>query len=216
MTDLENSVSCELQSIIEQVGENPTVNESADSIKLKLSSALTEIKIYTENKKRINLRPKNAFLKTGGIISVWIQGKEGNTRSIMSKGASVVIWNDDHELNVGFKSPLSIKSAQSSEHLAFLSFLNQAKEIGLKQAMIFSSSGYISKLFENIHLYHAQNYMQGSTEMPNKFILQKIWEILQTYQIQLSFKSPPFTDIFQPTHEKLAKIAKEKIKDLMN
>ena len=133
----------------------------------------------------------------------------------MSKGASVVIWNEEHDLNVGFKNPLSIKSAQSSENLALLSFLNQAKEVGLKQAVIFSSSGHISKLYENIHLYHTQNYMQGSTEMPNKFILQNIYEIIQSYQIKLQFAFPPYTDIFLPTHEKLAKIAKDKIKELM-
>ena len=82
MTDLENSVSSDLQTIMEEIGDNAIVNESADSIKINLASALAEIKVYTENKKRVNLRPKNAFIKTGGIVSVWIQGKEGNTRSI--------------------------------------------------------------------------------------------------------------------------------------
>ena len=70
MADLENSVSSELQSIIEEIGDNPIVNESTDSIKIKLASALTEIKVYTENKKRINLRPKNAFIKKK-VVQFW-------------------------------------------------------------------------------------------------------------------------------------------------
>jgi hypothetical protein len=211
MADLEFSVSNDLNSICDTT-TNHSVDELSDNIKLNLSSALTEIRMHIENRKRLRelaLVPENSFCKVLGTVAIAISGKVTNPRSVNAKGAASVSWNTNHCLNISIDNCLTTKSKANSEQLALLALLNQCVEIGLKKVKVFSSNSMLSTLAENLPIYALQGYKVQNVEMENKFLLEKLYNLILSSETSLSFLFPPVDQQILSTYESLMSTAKK-------
>ena len=196
---MEKDITSELDNIAENDGLNTHVNDSIDSIRMRLSTGVTEVKAIVQNQKarslnEITLDKENAFVRFEKAVLICLLGKVNNPRSTLASGYASVFWNEGHKLNIKIKNPLSVKTKESSDQLALLSFLNQAKELKITHASVVIENRSIQNLWENIDIYSVRNYKQGDSEndMPNKNVLQKIFQLKDATKIKLKFHSQPF------------------------
>ena len=217
MADLERSIVNDLDAICE-LSVNQNTNELSDNIKLNLSSALVEIRTHIQNRKRLRelaIVPENAFCKAGGKISVALCGKVTNPRSVHSKGAAAITWNIAHSLNIAVENCLSVKSKCNSEQIGLLALLNQCTEIGLNRVQVFTTDSQLHNLVENLPVYDIQDYTIQGVEIQNKFVLEKIYNIIKTTNISLSFSYPPIEQAMLSDYQSLMNLAKQEAKKRM-
>ena len=211
MVELEASVVNDLNSICE-LSTNQTTNEISDNIKLNLSSALIEIRMHIENRKRLRdlaLVPENSFCKVSGKISVALYGKVSNPRSVNSKSSAAISWNTKHCLNIAIENCLTAKSKKSAEQLGLLALLNQCSEIGLKKIQVLTTDSQLHTSVENLPTYDLQGYILHGVEMENKFLLEKLHNVINATKISLSFSYPPFDQQMLPIYQSLMATAKK-------
>ena len=191
LDNMEKEVIQELHMISSLSSENNEITLAVDNILLSVSSGISQVKVMIDNKRRFsdqNIFVDNQFIKIDKLIAVYIIGKEVNPRSTIARGHSCVVWNQKHSLNISFKNPLSVISKNSSEILAFLALVNQANEINIKNIAVIANTPHIKNLYENIHLYHAQNYILDSgTSMVNDFVLKDLYNAICANNIKISF-----------------------------
>ena len=216
LENLEKEVIQELHIISGLSTENNEITKAVDNILLSVSSGITQVKVMVGNKRRFcdqNILTDNQFIKIDKQIAVYILGKESNPRSTVAVGHASVVWNQKHSLNTCFKNPLTVISRNSSENLAFLALVNQANEINIKSIALVVNTPYIKNLYENIHLYHAQNYtLESGISMLNDFVLRDIYNAICKNNIKISFYMA--SDIDNELCNMLKNTAKEMIKTI--
>ena len=214
LESMEKEITQELHLISSLSLENNEITHAVDNILLSVSSGISQVKIMIDNKRRFsdqNILVDNQFIKIDKLIAVHIMGKETNPRSTVARGQSSVVWNQKHSLNISFKNPLSVISKNSSEILAFLALVNQANEINIKNIALVINTPYIRNLYDNIQLYHAQNYsLDSGISMVNDFVLRDLYNAICTNNIKISFYLA--SDINSEMRNMFKNTAKEMIK----
>ena len=214
LESMEKEITQELHLISSLSSENNEITHAVDNILLSVSSGISQVKIMIDNKRRFsdqNILVDNQFIKIDKLIAVHIMGKETNPRSTVARGQSSVVWNQKHSLNISFKNPLSVISKNSSEILAFLALVNQANEINIKNIALVINTPYIRNLYDNIQLYHAQNFtLDSGIRMVNDFVLRDLYNAICTNNIKISFYLA--SDINSEMSNMFKNTAKEMIK----
>ena len=194
LRSLNSDITHELNSLSELVTNIPEATNIVDTIRMRLESGISEIKICVSNKRameqsEINIEP-NSFVRTGGVVSVAVKGKEINPRSIQAKAAAVVIWGKNHVLNTEIKNPLTHKTKNSSEMMGFLAIINQALVLNIHRLRVIAFTDSIKNLCQNIEMYAAMNFTkQDGSQMENKFLLERILDALEKAKINIVFDS---------------------------
>ena len=109
LSSMEHDISSELDNI-ENVGLNTQVNDTIDTIRMRLSTGVTEVKAIVQNQKamamnEITLEKKNVFARFEKLVLVCLLGKVNNPRSTLASGHASVFWNEGHKLNIKIKNP---------------------------------------------------------------------------------------------------------------
>ena len=223
LESLDKDITDDLHMLYDSVCQIPGASDVIDNIKMRLSSGITEIKAVIENRRamsqeELSIEGNNALVRVNRTVVVSVLGQTVNPRTTVAKGASSVVWNKNNKLNVVIKNPLSNKTKNSSEQMALLALLNQVQVLNIKRLIVVSDTKYISTLYENIELYHAQNYKQGDTnnDIPNKHILEQIYSLIKETKVQLIFDTNNLSEEDKYKIQNLIKIGKELIKMKLN
>ena len=104
---------------------------------------------------------------------------------------------------------LTAKSKKSAEQLGLLALVNQCSEIGLKQIQVFTTDSQLHTSVENLPTYDLQGYIIQGFEMENKFLLEKLHNVINASKISLSFSYPPVDQQMLPIYQSLIANAKK-------
>ena len=89
--------------------------------------------------------------------------------------------------------------------------MNQANEINIKNIALVINTPYIRNLYDNIQLYHAQNFtLDSGIRMVNDFVLRDLYNAICTNNIKISFYLA--SDINSEMSNMFKNTAKEMIK----
>ena len=218
IAEVETKVFQELDKIAEN-NSVESVSECLDTIKLTLSSRLTEIRLLIDDKVRLRqalVNPRNRLNMIGQKIVVFLNGVVKNpNRADRAKGVFTVTYNQDHALNIALKNPLAIKSRDNCLLLALLAACNQFAQLRIKRAAVFCPSLKIKSTIESLALWKSQGFLtEDGTIRPDSNILGMIENIVSNSSIELDFvqsESPMVSALYASLLEVSRKMIAEEI-----
>ena len=178
---LEKSVFADLDRISELcVCEQNEISQLSDNIKLNLSSYLTELRFFIDNKSRLReivTKANSELIRYHGCPAVFISAKVTNPSTTRAKAMSAAYWNISHDLNCCINTPVNEKNITSATLVAALIAATQINEIGGRSLYIMSHLPSLKKIVDHLPLYNAQNYLdrEGSA-IKHAPILRKLFD----------------------------------------
>ena len=193
ISELETKVSEELDKIAENNSDERT-HDSVDTIRLSLSSRLTEIRLMVSDKVRLRqvlVNPRNRINMLDQKILVLLNGVVKHPNTVRAKGMFTVTYNQGHTLNIALQNPLAIKTRDNCFLLALLAACNQFAQLKIKAAVIFSPSQKIKSVVESLVLWKTQSFLtEYGSVRPDSQILSMIHDTITNNALELSVIQP--------------------------